>query len=331
MQSLTDTEAAHRENPPGRPRTRNTARPTAIIEPQKILELGNGLELWKVHPSLLREQDVNARSMPKAMFERLSQTIARDKRLESLPFCAKTERSLEIVSGHHRVRAGTAAGISEMFVLVDVTGLTRSQIAAKQLAHNAIEGQDNEQLLAEIYKEIQDAESKLEAFIDAKLDVEVPRVKIEGLDIEIDFKTVLLIFLPRVKERLDRALEYIRSSGHRLDGVYIAADSDYGPLEKAVRKINQEWDVRVVADAIGKMADLALQASGVSVEDPERVHLKDLLGSAWVPREAAAVIRQALQKMLKAGNVGQTNRWQALEYWAAEYLSGAPTETEGGK
>ena len=76
-----------------------------------------------------------------------------------------------------------------MFVLVDVTGLTRSQIAAKQLAHNAIEGQDNEQLLAEIYRQIEDAESKLEAFIDEKLDVEVPKVKIEGLDIDIDFKT----------------------------------------------------------------------------------------------------------------------------------------------
>ena len=131
----------------------------SVIEPARILELGNGLELWKVHPSSLREQDVNARSMPKAMFERLAQTIARDKRLESLPLCAKTERGLEIISGHHRVRAATAAGISEMFVLVDATGLTRSQIAAKQLAHNAIEGQDNEQLLAEIYRQIEDAES----------------------------------------------------------------------------------------------------------------------------------------------------------------------------
>lgn len=59
----------------------------AVMEPERILELGNGLELWKVHPSTLREQDVNARSMPKAMFERLAQTIARDKRLESLPLC----------------------------------------------------------------------------------------------------------------------------------------------------------------------------------------------------------------------------------------------------
>jgi len=291
-----------------------------VIEPERILDLGYGLELWKVHPSSLREQDVNARSMPKAMFERLAQTIARDKRLESLALCAKTERGLEIISGHHRTRAATAAGISEMFVLVDVTGLTHSQIAAKQLAHNSIEGQDNEQLVAEIYRQIEDAESKLEAFIDEKLDVEIPKVKIEGLDVEIDFKTVLLIFLPRVKERLDKALEYLRSSGQRLDGVYIAADSDYAPLEKAVRKIHEEYDVRVVADIIGKMADLALEASGVSVADPERVHLKDIFGSAWIPKDAAAVIKDAVAKMQTEGSIGQSNRWQAIEFWAAEYL-----------
>jgi hypothetical protein len=291
----------------------------AAMEPQRILELGNGLELWKVHPSTLREQDVNARSMPKAMFERLAQTIARDKRLESLPLCAKTERGLEIISGHHRVRAATAAGISEMFVLVDVTGLTRSEIFAKQLSHNSIQGQDNEQLLAKIYRQIEGAESKLEAFIDAKLDVEVPHVKIEGLDVEIDFKTVLLIFLPRVKERLDRAIEYLRSSGQRLDGVYIAADSDYSPIERAVRRINEEYDVRVVADILGKMADLALQASGVSVEDPERVHLKDIFGTSWVPKEAAAIIQQAVENMQKAGDIGQRNKWQWLEFVAVEY------------
>ena len=59
-----------------KPKTAKTE--PSVIEPQRILELGNGLELWKVHPSSLREQDVNARSMPKAMFERLAQTIARD-------------------------------------------------------------------------------------------------------------------------------------------------------------------------------------------------------------------------------------------------------------
>lgn len=147
-----------------------------------------------------------------------------------------------------------------------------------------------------------------------------PGSRSRGLDVEIDFKTVLLIFLARVKERLDRALEYLRSSGQRLDGVYIAADSDYAPLETAVRKINEEYDVRVVADIIGKMADLTLEACGASVEGPERVHLKDIFGTAWLPKEAASVIRDAVQKMVKAGDLGPTNRWQALEYWATEYL-----------
>jgi ParB-like chromosome segregation protein Spo0J len=323
MQAGNRTETASRKNPLGPSRKKNSARLTTIIEPQKILELGNGLEIWKVHPSSLREQDVNARSMPKAMFERLSQTIARDNRLESLPLCAKTEKGLEIISGHHRVRAATTAGLSDLFAIVDTTGLTRSQIAAKQLAHNAIQGQDNDQLLAEIYRQIEDAESKLEAFIDAKLDVDVPKVKIEGLDIDLDFKTVLLIFLPRVKERLDRALEYIRSSGQKLDGVYIAADTDYAPLEKAVKRIHEEYDVRVVADIIGKMADLALEACGVSVEQPERVHLKDIFGTTWVPKEAASGLSEAVQKMVKAGDISQTNRWQALEFWAVDFLGKA--------
>jgi hypothetical protein len=68
------------------------------------------------------------------------------------------------------------------------------------------------------------------------------------------------------------------------------------------------------------MADLALQACGESVADPERVHLKDIFGSAWIPKEAAAVIKDAVAKMQTEGNIGQSNRWQTLEYWAAEYL-----------
>jgi len=100
-----------------------------------------------------------------------------------------------------------------------------------------------------------------------------------------------------------------------------AADSDYAPLEKAVRRINEEYDVRVVADIIGKMADLALEACGGSVEGPERVHLKDLFGTAYIPKEAAEVVKSALAAMLKAGDISQTNRWEALEYWASDWVA----------
>ena len=79
--------------------------------------------------------------------------------------------------------------------------------------------------------------------------------------------------------------------------------------------------MRVVADIIGKIADLAMQACGVSVEQPERIHLKDIFGTAYIPKEAAEVVKSALAAMLKAGDISQMNRWQALEYWAAECVA----------
>lgn len=72
---------------------------------EKCLELGNGLEIWKVNIEDLKEQDVNARYMKAEMFERLTENIKGDGRLESLPFCALTDKGIEIVSGHHRIRA----------------------------------------------------------------------------------------------------------------------------------------------------------------------------------------------------------------------------------
>lgn len=90
-----------------------------------------------------------------------------------------------------------------------------------------------------------------------------------------------------------------------------------------MRRINEEYDVRVVADIIGKMADLAMEACGVSVEQPVRVHLKDIFGTSWIPKEAASPIANAVQKMVKASDIGQTNKWQALEFWAADYLGKA--------
>lgn len=119
------------------------------------IQLGEGLELWQVKIDDLKEQDLNARAMPGPMFQRLAETIKRDSRLESLPFCALTSKGIEIVSGHHRVRASRAAGIRDIWAIVDITGLSTSQIKAKQLAHNSISGVDDPAMLAQILAQIE--------------------------------------------------------------------------------------------------------------------------------------------------------------------------------
>ena len=53
-----------------------------------------------------------------------------------------------------------------------------------------------------------------------------------------------------------------------------------------------------------------------------RVQLPNLFGSPAIPKEAADTITQALDKMVKEGEIGPKNKWQALEYWAADYLAG---------
>ena len=54
--------------------------------------------------------------------------------------------------------------MKEIIAIVDVSGLSRSKIAAKQLAHNAISGFDDDSTLREIVKMIDDVDDMIESF-----------------------------------------------------------------------------------------------------------------------------------------------------------------------
>ena len=107
-----------------------------------IYDMGSGLVIAKVQIDQVKEQDINARIMKNEMQDQLTANIKKRGQLESLPFLVLVNGKLEIVSGHHRIKSARAAGLKELIVILDVSGLTRSQIVAKQLAHNAISGFD---------------------------------------------------------------------------------------------------------------------------------------------------------------------------------------------
>lgn len=130
-----------------------------------IYDMGSGLVIAKVNIDFVKEQDINARIMKNEMQDQLTQNIKKRGQLESLPFLVLSNGRLEIVSGHHRIKSARAAGIKELIAIIDVSGLTRSQIAAKQLAHNAIAGFDDESTLREICKMITDVDDMLESYI----------------------------------------------------------------------------------------------------------------------------------------------------------------------
>ena len=77
------------------------------------LVIGDDLVIRIVKISELREQDVNAQQMSSRDFDRLTENIRIRGQVESLPYCHQPngEGTIEIISGHHRVRAARKAGV----------------------------------------------------------------------------------------------------------------------------------------------------------------------------------------------------------------------------
>lgn len=231
-----------------------------MAEPKKSFNLGNGLEVWLVGINDPIEQDINARAMPQNMFYQLVDNIKeRDGALESLPFCAVTDKGLEIVSGHHRKRAAKKAGMSELWVLVDTSNLSNDKIRSKQLAHNSIQGKDNSQIMADIFNSIEDAEAKIRAFIDVKvddIDFNVP-LDTRGLDIELDSKTATILFLPSQLEVFKKTLDQLKAVSP--DEVFLASKKDYDKLIEAMDASSLAFNITSTPTLLAKMSEIVME------------------------------------------------------------------------
>ena len=146
-----------------------------------VADMGSGLVIAKVHLADIREQDINARIMKNETQKQLTDNIKKRGQLESLPYCALIDGRIEIISGHHRIRSAKDSGVlEEVFVILDLSGLRRSQVAAKQIAHNAINGYDDQSTLREIAKLIDDVDDMLESYIGKDI-LEEPMAELEKL------------------------------------------------------------------------------------------------------------------------------------------------------
>lgn len=163
-----------------------------------IYDMGTELYIAKVQLADLKEQDINARIMKNEMQDQLTTNIKNRGQLESLPLIALMGEKLEIISGHHRVKSAREAGLKEIIVILDKSGLTRSKAASKQLAHNAISGFDDESTLREIVKLMDNVDDMMESYIGKEI-LEEPLEQFDKLNtpaVQFDFKTIAFAFLP---------------------------------------------------------------------------------------------------------------------------------------
>ncbi len=287
-----------------------------------IYDMGADLWICNVPLNIVKEQDLNARVMRNDMQDRLTANIKGRGQLESLPLFAYYKGVIEIVSGHHRCRSAREAGIKNIVAIVDVSDLSRSKIASKQLAHNAIEGIDDEQTLKEICKMIDTVEDMLESAVDETLfkDIKAKADALATPSVSFDFKQIVFSFLPHQLKDLEKVIKTTPSA----DMVGVADREQFEHFVDALGKVQKFQDVKAVGAAIHWMVTATLrdlEGNGYEDEEMEWVPVASLLGGGTIPKESAESIKKAIAKAEEKGVCTKKNKWRLLENLCVEYLS----------
>jgi hypothetical protein len=286
-----------------------------------IAEIQPGFLIVWADVDSLKEQDKNAHLMNPIMFSQLTENIKKRGALESVPFCAIVNGVIEIVSGHHRVRASREAGMKRIIILLDITGLSRSAIAAKQLAHNFINGYDDKDLVAEIAKLITEVDDMIESYLE-KAQIEVTQIDVGALlnpSMEIEWKEVAFLFL---HSQFDKFKELVSALGKK-DMVGIADQEQFKPFIDALGKYQKYSDIHSVGMAVDILTKKALEeVTGAEyADDGQWQTIASCVGGGGsIPKEEASVLKKAIDEMVKSGIIDKKRRWQALIRLADYYL-----------
>lgn len=228
---------------------------------EKLVDIGSGLAIYKIHIDAFREQESNARIMSKDTFDRLKANIAKDSRLESLPFVtiknnqAGNDEFL-IISGHHRIRAARMAELEYIHALVNETELTDDQIKSKVLSHNSLNGFDDPQILKKIYDEINDIEMKLASgLLSSDILDKSMSVKVDDISIPFEYELVSILFLKQHAEHFDKIMDKIAISK-----IHLADKADFDRFADTITNVSEKYEVRNLASIFVTIMDIVEKA-----------------------------------------------------------------------
>jgi hypothetical protein len=296
-------------------------------------------EIRKVRLGDLRPQKVNARYMTGAQMQQLVDNIKHDGTLTSVPLAyqARGKGPIDLLSGHHRVKAAIEAlgEDTEVDVMVVLDKQSLAEIRARQISHNSIAGQDDLATLKQLFDEIDDVDWRQYAGLDDKTMALLEEVDLASLgEANLDFLAVQFLFLPHERDRAVMVLDTITSMA-RVDERFIAAEDQWGRLIDSLDTARGAANVVNSAAAFTVLLDLVeanlgqLSAGWFREEDGSTRHdkwvpVETILGARSMPAEAAAVILQAMNKARRDAELeNDAPPWRAAELLAADYLAGA--------
>lgn len=292
-------------------------------------------KLVRRDPRTLASLEVNARFMRKEEWDRLVENIRRDGCLTSTPLIYAGGEYAEgeelILSGNHRTKASVEAGLDEIDCMLIEEKLTRQQLVAIQLSHNAIAGQDDPATLKQLYEELDDVDWRAYSGLDDEQLSLLAEVSPEGLsEANLDFATVSLIFLPMELEAACEAFDQARLGQNES---WLAARADYIQTLDTLASTHAAHKVGNVATALHAILAIVERhldelQEGYTGPDGTPLHsghvgLETVLGARTLPAPAAVTINKAIAAAEGRGEIEKGQGWRLLERLAGEYLSGS--------
>ncbi|MFR9675787.1 ParB N-terminal domain-containing protein [Streptomyces sp. TR02-1] len=289
----------------------------------------------KRDPRRLRRLQVNAQYMDQTMYQQLVANIRRDGCLTSVPLVwdggGQYPEGEEIVlSGNHRTDAAVDADVEEVDCMLVTGPISKARSIAMQISHNALVGDSDASTLASLYEEIDEVDWRGYAGLDDKTLDLMEKVDLQSLsEANLDFATVMLMFLPHEKQSAEAAFDQGRTSA---DATWLAAREDYEPTLDALASVHAAHNVGNVATALGivlrvfenHLEDLREGwVDGDSLEPKHTGHvgIETVFGSRTMPAKSATVLNRAVRRAEDSGDVERGKGWQLMERLAADYLS----------
>ena len=219
---------------------------------------GDALTLAVMDPKDISLLKKNARILKKDVFQQLTANIGRDKRLSSVPLCHRlSDGRVEVLSGNHRVQA--EAGIERILVMIIEEDLTRSQAVAIQLSHNALVGEDDPALLAELWAEIEDIAAKTYAGLSSDVVEKLDKIDLTSFTTpQVSTRTMTFAFVDSEAERLNAVLDDL--DGLPAKEIWLADVRQFDRFFDLLEATKRTFDVRNASLAMLKLMDLAEEA-----------------------------------------------------------------------
>ncbi len=173
------------------------------------------------------------------------------------------------------MQASIEAGISHILVLVITEELDRSRRIAIQLSHNALVGEDDQSILANLWAQIESVQDKLYAGLDSESLKELGDVELVNFSTpQVPAHMVSFMFTDGEKEQLSEILDAIADSAKKSSAVYVCPGRQYEEFIKLLADVKHAEKIRDSSLAMTRLMEIA---------------------SDWLEKETEAAIQEVAQ------------------------------------